>query len=95
MGRRPFRRENAKPPEWQTLGSCGYVVVRPGIRKRREGRFGERDLGSIFGGGSAQEVGSPREQEVPVRTKPSDSKEGHGLPDGSKPLERRCQAHEV
>jgi hypothetical protein len=45
--------------------------------------------------GAPKRPKSPREQEVPIRIKPSDSEEGHGLPDGRKPLERRCQAREV
>jgi hypothetical protein len=45
--------------------------------------------------GAPKRSESPRKQEVPVRIKPSDSKEGHGLPDGRKPLKRRCQAREV
>jgi hypothetical protein len=45
--------------------------------------------------GAPKRSESPREQEVPTRTKPSGSKEGHGLLDGIKPLKRRCQAHEV
>ena len=45
--------------------------------------------------GAPKRPESPGKQEVPTRIKPSGSKEGHGLLDGNKPLERRCQAHEV
>jgi len=95
MGRRPLRREKAKPPRRETLRSRADVLERGHQGKRRKGRFGERRVGSIFGGGRAQEAGSSREQEVPPRFKPSGGEKGHGFPDGRKPLERGYQADEV
>lgn len=38
---------------------------------------------------------SPREQEVPTRTKPSGSEEGHGFSGGRKTLRRRYEAGKV
>jgi hypothetical protein len=52
MGRRPLRREKAKPPGWQTLRSHAVVFARTQPGKRREGRFEERHFGSMLGGGS-------------------------------------------
>jgi len=55
----------------------------------------ERRLESILGGGSAPEARSPREQELPARTKPSGSREGDGSSGGRKPLKRGYQAEKV
>jgi hypothetical protein len=66
-----------------------YVFVRRLRWKRRKGRFDERRVGSIFGGGSAQEVRKLKGARVPPRSKPSGGVKGHGFYVGSKPLERR------
>jgi hypothetical protein len=64
--------------------------------ERDERGDSEREtLDSFSVEGAPKRSKSPRKHEVPTRIKPSGSKEGHGLLDGRKPLERRCQAHEV
>jgi hypothetical protein len=47
MGRRPLRREKAKPLWRQTLRSRVALFERMGSRKRREGRSKENDFGFI------------------------------------------------
>jgi hypothetical protein len=89
MGRRPLRRENAKPLWRETLRSRAHLFVRADEGKRREGRFWERDLESIWSGGSAQEARSPREQELPTQANPLGARGRRLAGQVFKPLERR------
>lgn len=91
-GRRPLRRERARPPREKALWLRGSATERSCRLKSERERVG-REARPWFGGGRAREVEKlkravrPRfELNTRIRNK------GHGWFGGRKPSRRRCKA---
>jgi len=93
-GRRPLRRERAKPLGTQDPRVPGETDRKVGVNEGRKGK--EKRKEKVFSKVQRRETPerskSSGEHEVPTRPNPLGSNQGHGFLGESKPLKRRYEA---